>query len=93
MFEPNVVFLSKTHLEDSFWHKWKIVDWDVKNQTNQTPWIPSGSATEIQILELTSDVIIVVQSTNEIIKCSIQCVSFVARTNAVLVTLLVGKFR
>ena len=40
-----VVSLSKTHLfllntgstkEDSFWHNWKIVEWDVKNKIKQT---------------------------------------------------------
>ena len=48
-FEPHwchcVVSLSKTHLsllitgstqEDLSWHNWKIVDWDVKNQINQS---------------------------------------------------------
>ena len=48
-FEPHwvncIVSLSKTHLyllstgltkEERYRHNWKIVDWDVKNQINQT---------------------------------------------------------
>ena len=58
-FEPHwhhcVVSLSKTHWsllrtgstqEDLSWHKWKIVDWDLKNQIKQTNEERGGSVVE-----------------------------------------------